>query len=796
MVQKIGILFSILLFFSCASHEKEKGLELWYLTPAQEWMQALPIGNGRLGAMVFGGVPQETIALNEATLWSGQIDPEQEVTCGKEKLAEIRKLFFEGNIKEGNELAARHLVGFPHSFGSHLPFGNLILDFNHQASPSGYRRSLDLQQALSTVTYTISDTVYTREVFCSNPDQVLAIRITSDKKNAISLNAHMQMLREADMRIENESFLLTGKVNYPKFGKGGVEFAGSIRFNAEGGKVIAHDSLLQIVKADEVVILADINTNLLNEKPADICSEHIAHAFEGNYEAMRRRHTDDFSRLFNRTELSLGMAKENLPTNERLEQAKKNVADPDLAALFFQYGRYLLISSSRENSPLPANLQGVWNDNLACSMDWTCDYHLDVNIQQNYWLANIGNLSECNTPLFSFVDYLAREGSKTAQKVYGSPGWVAHTVVNVWGYTSPGREVNWGLHPTGGVWMASHLWEHYQYTKDKTYLQSVAYPLLKESARFFLDYMTMEPSGRYLMTGPSISPENSFLFKEKGYALSMMPTCDLVLVRDLFTACSDAAIELDCDTAFRDSLQQSLSVLPPLQIGRYGQLQEWFEDYEEAMPNHRHTAHLLALHPFAQITLAKTPDLAHAAAVSIERRLNAKDWEDVEWSRANLINYYARLKEADKALASVNKMLTEISGENMLTISAKGIGGAPWDIFMLDGNEAGAAGIAEMLLQCHEGYIELLPSLPAEWNIGHFKGLRVRGGAEVSASWTNGVVKSTSLTATASNLFCLKLPKRNEPYQISLNGKPIKEEANANRLFSIQLEQGEILELK
>ncbi|KAA6309111.1 hypothetical protein EZS27_039337, partial [termite gut metagenome] len=300
--------------------------------------------------------------------------------------------------------------------------------------------------------------------------------------------------------------------------------------------------------------------------------------------------------------------------------------------------------------------------------------------------------------------------------------------------------------------------EHYLYTGDKVFLKTVGYPLLKQSAQFMLDYMVINPNNGYLMTGPSTSPENTFLFEGKAYSISMMPTCDDVLARELFTACLKSAKVLDCDETFRDSLQQSLDKLPPLQIGKHGQVQEWFEDYDEAYPNHRHTSHLLALYPFSQISFHQTPELAEAAAVTIERRISQKKWEDVEWSRANLINFYARLRKPEKALQSVKMLLTDASRENMLTISAKGIAGALWDIFILDGNEAGAAGIAEMLLQSHEGYIDLLPALPSQWNTGHFKGLCVRGGGEVDAEWSNGIIRNTVLRANVDNTFHLKIP--------------------------------------
>jgi alpha-L-fucosidase 2 len=785
----------ILLFAVClsaCSPVKEKGPELWYNQPANEWMQSLPVGNGRLGAMVYGGIAEETIALNEVTLWSGEPDPEQEIPFGKEKLAKIRQLFFDGKIKEGHEVADKDMIGFFHTYGTHLPFGDLALDFQHNGSAEDYRRSLDLSKALAQVSYTVDGVRFTREVFCSNPDQVLVVHLKADKKKSISLQGRMKMLREATSEIKDNAFLLKGKVDYPRFGKGGVDFVGKIQFKTKGGSIEADGESLRITEADEVTILIDINTNFALPNPEQACVQHLSAADKKDYKTLLQQHISDFSNLFDRVELSIGTPKNDLPTDERLSQLKNEVDDPDLMALFMQYGRYLLISCSREDSPLPGNLQGLWNDGLACSMMWTCDYHLDINTEQNYWLSNVANLPECNAPLFNFIDYLAEAGSKTAMNVYGSPGWVAHTVVNVWGFTSPGIVTSWGLFPTGGVWLASHLWEHYRYTNDTVFLRNVAYPLLKQSAVFMQDYMVINPNNGYLVTGPSDSPENFYSLEGKTYTLSMMPTCDNVLVRELFTACIESTKILDCDEAFRDSLQQSFDKLPPLKIGQHGQLQEWFEDYEEPSPNHRHTTHLLALYPFNQVSLLQTPELAKAAAVSIERRVTHKRWEDVEWSRANMINFYARLREPEKALHSVKMLMTEAARENMLTISAKGIGGAQWDIFVLDGNEAGAAGIAEMLLQSQEGFVELLPVLPTQWNTGHFKGLCVRGGGEVDVEWSEGIVRNAVLRANMDNTFRLKIPGEITHYRLTKNKEEIKIQSD---IVSVSLKKGEAIQL-
>jgi len=794
-ITRFLLFFALLLIVNTAYPQTNK---LWYLQPATKWTEAMPVGNGRLGAMIYGGTDIETIALNEITLWSGQPDENQEIACGKEQLAKIRRSFFEGNLDEGNKLGAEYLSGTPHSFGTHLPVGDLkIKCTNPPGEIKDYHRKLDIEKSLTTVTYKVGNVVFTREYFCSNPDDILVIRLTAGTKKALNMEVSLDLLRESEITAEGNTLSFFGHALFPKQGPGGVYFQGVIRVNVKNGNVSCKENKLVISNSDEAIILVDIRTDYRNPEYKELCTRTVQEASSKTYNELKQAHIDDYTRLFNRTQLYLGQSDmDELPTDVRRKQMKEQGKDdPGLFALFFQYGRYLLISSSRENSPLPANLQGVWNDNRACNMGWTCDYHLDINTEQNYWLSNTGNLPECNAPLFRYLNDLSEAGEKTAMKVYGSPGWVAHTVANVWGYTAPGQSVNWGLAPTAGAWLASHLWKHYQYTQDKEFLRNEAYPILKKAALFFLDYMTQDPNSEYLMTGPSISPENSFLVNGREYALSMTPTIDRIIVHEILNSSIQASEILNIDADFRQSAETALEKLPPIQIGKDGTIQEWYKDYDLAHPEHRHASHLLSVYPFHQISPEKTPELAEAATKSIERQIHSKNYEDVEWSRANNICFYASLKKAEHAYDILKGLLTKSLAENLFTIAPAGIAGAEEDIFEFDANEAVPAGIVEMLIQSHEGYIEFLPALPTEWNTGYFKGLCVIGGGQVDLKWKDSRVQYAKLISTHDYTYGIKLPAYSHNVIILKNGKKIDKFVDINNLLKVPLKKGEVLEM-
>ena len=727
--------------------------ELWYAQPAKVWMESLPIGNGRLGAMTYGGIEEEKLALNESTMWSGQYNENQNKPFGREKMNQLRKLFFEGKLSEGNRIAGDNLHGNQTSFGTHLPIGDLKMQFIYpEGKVTGYRRSLSLDEAVSSVSFNSGGVNYKREYFATNPDNVLVLRLTADKQKSITMNMGLDLMRQADLSVEDNQLVFTGKVDFPLHGPGGVCFEGRIAVLADNGEVKMEQSGVGIKEADAVTLIVDVRTDYKSPDYKTLCADGVKKAAAKSYDELKQAHIKDYNTLYNRVSIHFGQdANRALPTDVRWKQVKEGKTDTGLDALFFQYGRYLTIASSRENSPLPIALQGFFNDNKACNMGWTNDYHLDINTEQNYWAANVGNLAECNAPLFTYIKDLAHHGAKTAEVVYGCKGWTAHTTANVWGYTPASSTIIWGLFPMAGSWIASHLWTQYEFTQDKQYLAETAYPLLKGNAQFILDFLAKDPKSGYLMTGPSISPEN--WFRTAGgeeMVASMMPACDRELAYEILSNCVQASEILNTDREFADSLRTAIAQLPPIQLRANGAIREWFEDFEEAHPNHRHTSHLLALYPFSQITLEKTPELAEAARKTIENRLSAENWEDTEWSRANMICMYARLKDAQEAYKSVQLLQGKLSRENLMTVSPGGIAGAEGDIYSFDGNPAGTAGMAEMLVQNHEGYVEFLPCLPVEWKDGSFKGLCLKGGAEATAEWTNAVINNCLLYTSPS----------------------------------------------
>lgn len=742
--QVITIVLSAMLGIEVMAADSKPALV--YSRPSAKWMGALPLGNGRLGAMVYGGTDVETIALNEVTMWSGQPDPEANNLCGPDRLREMREAFLSGDYKRGNDLGWQYLCGHGKSFGTNLPFGDLLIG-TVGGDVSGYRRELALDEAVARVGFVCGGTRFSREYFASNPAQALVVRYTADKAHALSATVSMRMLRHSEVTARANQIDITGDARFDKNGEGGVRFRGIVRVMADGGSVRAVGDRLVVDRADAMTIIVDIRTDFQNLNYRSQCLNTVETAASRPYDELKREHVADFKAIFDRMDIDLGRPTTDAnTTDEMFAEAHKGLSNPAFDALFFKYGRYMQISSSRENSPLPSNLQGIWNDNLACNMPWTCDYHLDINIQQNYWSANIANMAETNAPLFTYIGLLAKYGSVTARKMYGCGGWVAHTINNVWGDTAPGSACSWAMNVTAGAWMATHLWTHYEYTLDKDYLREVGYPLLKETAQFFVDYMVEDPKTGYLLSGPSISPENGFRGADgRGYSLSMMPTIDRAVIYDIYNACIQSAKILGIDDDFSRRLHRDIKKLPPLRLLDNGELAEWYLDVVRDDPSHRHASHLLALYPFGQISPFKTPGLAEGCRLFLENQTSHANWEDTEWTRGNNINFYARLLDGEKAYESLKGLYTGFMRENLMTVSPAGIAGAESDIFSFDATEAAVAGVCEMLLQSYDGMLNFLPALPKAWKNGSIKGVCARGGIEADFAWKNRKVVSATL---------------------------------------------------
>lgn len=779
-------LIFVCLLFTILDSSAELLSTLTYTQPSKKWMGSLPLGNGRIGAMVYGGIGQETIALNEITLWSGQPDPDCNNLCGPDKLREMQEAFLAGDLEKGNQLGWQNLCGHGKSFGTHLPFGDLLITgaegTDSDIKATNYSRTLSLDEALARVTYNYNNIKYTREYFTSNPAQALVLRYTASKKRAVTATVSLRMLRHSIVSTQMISsqcgnLVVEGDARFDKNGEGGVNFRGVVRIIAEGGTISSTDDAITVTGANAMTIVCDIRTSFQNPAYRTLCDKTVEEAASKTYKQLKADHAADYQQLFRRMSISLG-TDSSASTETLIDEARQGKASPAFDALFFQYGRYMQIASSRENSPLPSNLQGVWNDNLACNMPWTCDYHFDINIQQNYWSCNVANLAECNTPLFSYMALLVKYGSETARKMYGCRGWVTHTINNVWGDTAPGNSVGWAMNVSAGAWMMSHLWTHYEYTLDKDYLKSTAYPLLKETALFFMDYMVEDPQTGWLLSGPSISPENSFrTFDGHDYALSMMPTVDRAVIYDIYNACILSCRILGIDAEFCAQLERDIKRLPPLMLNADGELREWLvEGARRSIPSHRHASHLLALYPYGQISPRHTPDLAKGCENFLRNQMSHPGWEDTEWTRGNNINFYARLLDGEKAYESLTGLYRVFMRENLMTVSPAGVAGAQEDIFSFDANEAVVAGVCEMLLQSYDGSLDFLPALPDAWKDGSISGICARGSIEADFAWKDKQVTSVTLRS--------HIP---QTITVHINGQTKQVHLAADQPFSIPL---------